>query len=52
MRSREIEVISLMEKLISKQNECLNLFNKGSSPKPISDIKWQKYVEYIKQRLM
>jgi hypothetical protein len=52
MRSREIEVISLMEKVISKQNECLKLFNKSSSPKPISDGKRQNYVEDIRQRLM
>ncbi len=52
MKSREIEVISLLKKLICKQNECLKLFNNGSSSKPISDGKRQKYVEYIKQRLL
>ncbi len=51
MKSREGEIISLLEKLVAKQNEGLKILNNGKEPEPVSEEERQKYLEYIQQRL-
>jgi hypothetical protein len=51
MKSFEVEVIALLEKLVVKQMETLKIFNNDKEPQSPTPEEFQRYKEYVERRL-